>query len=82
MLQRKSLLWSKVYQPQFSHDLEYLALWTKHNVWLDLKMPAGVPSVEQQVEDPVLLKLWLQVAATAGNQSLAWELPYAVGEAF
>ena len=34
----------------------------------------GVPAVAQGVKDPAL------VAATAQIQSLAWELPYAVGQ--
>ena len=31
--------------------------------------------------DPVLLWLWCRLAATALTQTLAWELPYAVGAA-
>ena len=42
--------------------------------WLSDKKP-------DWLKDPAFLWLWCRVAAIASVQLLAWELPYAVGEA-
>ena len=39
----------------------------------------SIPGLAQWVKDLVLLWLWQKPAAAAPIQSLAWELPYAVG---
>ena len=41
----------------------------------------SIPGLAQWVKDMVLLWLWCRPAATAPIQPLAWELPYATGEA-
>ena len=41
----------------------------------------SIPGLAQWVKDLVLLWLWCRPAATALIQSLAWELPYAMGVA-
>ena len=40
-----------------------------------------IPDLTQWVKDPVLLRLWCRLAATALILPLAWELPYAPGVA-
>ena len=40
-----------------------------------------IPGLAQWVNDPELLWLWCRTAATALLQPLAWELPYATGDA-
>ena len=41
----------------------------------------SIPGLTQWVKDPTLLWLWCRLVATSPIQLLAWEPPYAVGEA-
>ena len=41
----------------------------------------SIPGLTQGVMDPAWLWLWYRPAATAPNQPLAWEPPYAMGVA-
>ena len=41
----------------------------------------SIPGLDQWIKDPVLQWLWCRLAAVVPIQLLAWELPYAIGEA-
>ena len=41
----------------------------------------SIPGLTHWVKDPILLWLWCRTAAVATIHSLAWEPPYATGEA-
>ena len=47
----------------------------------DLEVAGSIPGLNKWLEEPVLLWLWYGPAAAARKGLLAWEHPYAVGEA-
>ena len=61
--------------------------WSSHlgteeaNPTRNREVSRSIPSLAQWVKDPALLWLWCRLAATASIRPLAWEPPYAAGEA-
>ena len=56
--------------------------WRSTNPTRNYEVLGSIPGPAQWVEDPVLLWLWCsRPAATAPIKPLAWEPPYAAGEA-
>ena len=47
----------------------------------DHEVAGSTPGLNKWLEEPVLLWLWYEPAAAAPKGLLAWEPPYAVGEA-